>query len=188
MPVPELLWQSDLAAAVQCNGRNSTSFVCAAALLFSRSTKHEHKNAQLKTCSPSAVLLLFLLANAAAPALVSSEPSAELLLITLSSSFFPASSVTVAASSPSSSSWSEYWLKASTSSLKISSLINPPSRTQSTGQNTCQAYRNANINQWNKVTCAAWHREKTTYEARVWEMGRRDTFTILRVYLVFLAG
>ena len=84
---------------------------------------------QLKTCSPSVVLFLFLLMNATVPGLVSSEASTELLLITLSSSFFPITSAAAAAtaSSSSSSSWSEYWLKASTSSLKISSLINPPS-------------------------------------------------------------
>ena len=89
---------------------------------------------QLRTCSPSVVLFLFLLMNATVPGLVSSEASTELLLITLSSSFFPVTSTAAAAaaaatatSSSSSSSWSEYWLKASTSSLKISSLMNPPS-------------------------------------------------------------
>lgn len=85
-----------------------------------------------ETCSPSVVLLLFLLMKAALPGLVSSEPSTELLLIILSSSFFTDNSATAAASSSSSSSWSEYWLRASTSSLKISSLINPPSGTEST--------------------------------------------------------
>ncbi len=139
MPVQELLWQGDLVAAVQCNERNSTSLVHAGALLFSPRTKSEHKNAQLKTCSPSVVLLLFLLMNATVPGLVSSEPSTELLLITLSSSFFPVTSA-AAASSSSSSSWSEYWLKASTSSLKTSSLIKPPSGTQL----TCQCLTSAN--------------------------------------------
>lgn len=103
-------------------------------------------NPQLKTRSPSVVLLLFFLMKATVPCLVSSEPSTELLLIALSSSFFPvtstaAAATAAAASSSSSSSWSEYWLKASTSSLKISSLMNPPSGTQS----TCQKLTSANL-------------------------------------------
>lgn len=122
----ELLWQGDLVARVQCNDTNSMS------LYFSCS---HHLKTQMRQAedSPSVVLLLFLLTNAKDPALFSSEPSTELLLITLSSSFFPAMSPTVPAeaSSSSSSSWSEYWLRASTNSLNISSLMNPPSGTQS---------------------------------------------------------
>lgn len=122
----ELLWQGDLVAGVQCNDTNSMS------LYFSCS---HHLKTQMRQAedSPSVVLLLFLLTNAKDPALFSSEPSTELLLITLSSSFFPVMSPTVPAeaSSSSSSSWSEYWLRASTNSLNISSLMNPPSGTQS---------------------------------------------------------
>lgn len=118
MSARELLWQGDLVAGVQCNDTNSVSLQL------------------LAEDSPSVVLLLFLLTNATEPALLSSEPSTELLLITLSSSFFPVTSPAVAGevSSSSSSSWSEYWLSASTNSLKISSLMNPPSGTQSTCQ------------------------------------------------------
>lgn len=166
------------------------SLVHTAALLFCHMTKSQHTDARLKTCSPSVVLLLFLLMNATLPGLLSSDASTELLLITLSSSFFPVTSAptaatAAAASSSSSSSWSEYWLKASTSSLKISSLINPPSGKQLTCQNlTSNSFsiylfhsRNAKAaasSAYNKTKFLSECCSDVQYE-RGWIMGSRKT-------------